>query len=557
MKFPFFKKNQIPQQPPTTSEKPLSNQQCLVDAFKLLNCDVAATDNEDLLTENAGLHAIYQGGSFFAKIMPDSAIVKILMPMIFEAESENFNELRFACNQMNNELRLVTCYYHTLDDDSAPDGNKTYVTAVGSLSIGEPKDLADNLSRIFAEFFDFRNRFAALFGDLLRRRGEAMPFDFEIADENLRRKRELVRNAELLHSYELHRMSGTAPDPSANLSLGDFLEAMSGIAVESVANLVAVGQDGLISEIDAANADDVRPLDLMVNRSWVVVKFRITESLDGRQPRSATLTVDDYGSQNRKRFYKVTLIVEGNDPMVGTSIDTPEFTPFSSSTIVAVGDGASDMAEYRYMLDDAREKIASGKSSDLTAEQNLLMRAMVSHTGYYLYHGTICFNAGRYVTALVYLKNAFSDMRPYFNKMDDKAREAFFEVCHMIGFIYNEFKVYEKAFYYLSLVTQANNSLMMREFINCLVNSGDPRAMGDIESLLADLEKFRQENPKGVTDEIVETHDFLIRRKIYLLIESGNFDDAETMLHEILKNHPDNEFAIKELAYIKRLRDML
>ena len=47
---------------------------------------------------------------------------------------------------------------------------------------------------------------------------------------------------------------------------------------------------------------------------------------------------------------------------------------------------------------------------------------------------------------------------------------------------------------------------------------------------------------------------FLHRRKAYIYVEQGKFEDAEALLKSLLNDPYSSDFALKELAYLQRLR---
>lgn len=47
---------------------------------------------------------------------------------------------------------------------------------------------------------------------------------------------------------------------------------------------------------------------------------------------------------------------------------------------------------------------------------------------------------------------------------------------------------------------------------------------------------------------------FLLRRKAYCMIELKEYECAESILNHILENDPENQFAKREIEYIKQMR---
>ena len=91
------------------------------------------------------------------------------------------------------------------------------------------------------------------------------------------------------------------------------------------------------------------------------------------------------------------------------------------------------------------------------------------------------------------------------------------------------------------------------EYINCLVNSKDIRA---ISVILKELERVTQLKKNEFTDEIIIYYHFLRRRLCCVLIDMEELDDAETVLIKMLNEEINKEFALNELEYIKQLKSI-
>ena len=90
------------------------------------------------------------------------------------------------------------------------------------------------------------------------------------------------------------------------------------------------------------------------------------------------------------------------------------------------------------------------------------------------------------------------------------------------------------------------------EYINCLI------ALKDIRSLMIidhNLELLTKKAEDERTEYDYDFFMFLMRRKAYCMIELKQYDAADDILKHILKNDPENEFAKKELEYIKQLKN--
>ena len=128
---------------------------------------------------------------------------------------------------------------------------------------------------------------------------------------------------------------------------------------------------------------------------------------------------------------------------------------------------------------------------------------------------------------------------------------AFYDSCYSIGWCYAELKLFERALFYLEICLMRGNIADKIEYINCLVNSKDVRAMWFI---LHELQQLSQLKENEFTDEIIFYYHFLRRRRAYVLIDMGKLDDAEAEFTRMLDEEANKPFAQRELEYIKQLR---
>ena len=156
--------------------------------------------------------------------------------------------------------------------------------------------------------------------------------------------------------------------------------------------------------------------------------------------------------------------------------------------------------------------------------------------------------SGRFLETCRAAKYIFSRLLSRWEVLSDDEKEDFFESAFWIGFSYMDFRLMEKAEYYLDIAAQSNYVKYMKEYLNCLSNCSDPRAMSVIDSY---MRMSREEStPK---EEVHRWMSFLKRRKVYVLVEAGEYDAAKEILFELICDSvPENRvFAKHELDYIE------
>ena len=120
----------------------------------------------------------------------------------------------------------------------------------------------------------------------------------------------------------------------------------------------------------------------------------------------------------------------------------------------------------------------------------------------------------------------------------------------------------KQAYYSLDILLPLHRYSYTTEYVNCLVNASDLRALNMIDHLLATLsvdeQKEDDEDDDGGEKEedtsLVSFISFLKRRKSYVLIECRRYDEAESLLKEMLNDPSSSDYAINELAFLQKLK---
>lgn len=155
-------------------------------------------------------------------------------------------------------------------------------------------------------------------------------------------------------------------------------------------------------------------------------------------------------------------------------------------------------------------------------------------------------DSGRYFERCFEAKYIFNRLLSRWAELDESEKSDFFEAAYQIGFSYMDFRMEEKAYYYLEIASQSHVMNYMREYLNCLSNSFDPRTMAVIDSFLnIDVHEFE---PAIAND----WKSFLMRRKAYQLVEARKFAEARIVLNTLLEDSDpvNQQYAKAELQYI-------
>lgn len=108
--------------------------------------------------------------------------------------------------------------------------------------------------------------------------------------------------------------------------------------------------------------------------------------------------------------------------------------------------------------------------------------------------------------------------------------------------------------FYLQVVDALKRVKYSEEYINALVNSGDFRSMGIVDSIMNHInEQHKQDEEEDIPAHVQQFLDFLKRRRAYLYVEKRQFEEAKKMLNAMLDDPGNRDFAINELAFIQKL----
>ena len=183
----------------------------------------------------------------------------------------------------------------------------------------------------------------------------------------------------------------------------------------------------------------------------------------------------------------------------------------------------------------------------------MLSQVMRADVAYNMYWGQKLFHAGRYYEAILNMENVFNSYRELFFEMKGEHRQVFMEAAYKLGFCYNELGLYKQAFYYLDLIASDGNIRHTMELVNTMANSRDLRLFSYTEGVMEEIKRnFGDE--EALPDNIKDLVNFLRRRRGYAYIDFNRLDKAEEIFTQMLSEEENADYAINELAYIKKLR---
>lgn len=170
--------------------------------------------------------------------------------------------------------------------------------------------------------------------------------------------------------------------------------------------------------------------------------------------------------------------------------------------------------------------------------------------GYDFGYGRWLVSEKRFADALRSLTKVYERLKNAVVTDSDRIHELFAETCFNIGFCLNEMGQYDRAAYYLGLIRVDDRPEYITEYINALVNNGDPRALGTVQSYLSEYNEGKRQIG---SEEAAQLYDFLSRRLAYLYIEYRMWDRARALLEKMKESPSNHDFAVGELEYLDQM----
>jgi tetratricopeptide (TPR) repeat protein len=213
--------------------------------------------------------------------------------------------------------------------------------------------------------------------------------------------------------------------------------------------------------------------------------------------------------------------------------------------------------EFYKVFNSAKGKLNSNKTNELDYLESEILEVLYHpQAAKEFYFGKKAMSENRFWDAIAYFDNAFKALQSQWWKeqLSDKEFQTLIECSFLIGYCYYELGLFDKSFKYLefSAKNSGDGYKYQSEYINCLIALHDIRALMVIDHHLEILTNKTEEERNDLDYDF---YMFLSRRKAYCLIELRQYEQAEFYLKRILENEPENEFAIQELEYIKKVKE--
>ena len=495
--------------------------------------------------ENGDYVIAYQGGYFLFSFIEDSEWVDIHFLNFESCKYEHIHLAQMVVNHVNLKYWGWTCFLR-MSGDEAEEKTLNASLSYRFALIGTLPQIKMLLREVFEQAFyivhDFRSKLAE---DIKEKKDLDEQFLNDSAFLN-----KLAYLQRIKEANHLEERGEESPD-SSELAIDNLIKLFDHVDFGELQELRIIRGEKIET---ITNVDEIHDFD---------IREYIRKQLDIADIRNLTLIfafehqdlfvnlTKAKGSTERSLFFVVNVVRSGSE----LDIYMDNRGPISSRTMMEIRltDADKDYWEAKYMIDEAMDKVNSGKSDELTDEQRLVVSYSNPVSNLALYWGKKYYNNRCYFQALFYFNQIYWHLKYLKKEWNEEERNLYFDVSFYIGFIYVDLGMYDKAFYYLYMAQSQNNISAIKEFANCLCNINDPSAKeyvhAKLEQVVEQMNKSEEE-----AERLMDLYFFLRRRYVYILIERGSYDEAESLLHKMIEREEDVDFAKDELEYIKKQR---
>ncbi len=496
----------------------------------------------------------FQAGHFVAAIRKQDDCVEVTYPCIATATMLHLPLVRSKCNDRNNS-NILFKYSYSIDKE---EGEVNVHMSFFNNQVNN-----ENMVHQLKAAFHFQREWQRDFDEAV-----SISKDYESADlesEIYKHQREMfmLRRLELRH--QLDSNAAAIATGTGTLPLWQMLDT---VAPLPAARLLFMTVNTVNGQQRIEDEQEIRNFNLRnvlvegegkqarLTRDYAVLDLHYKQGLD-EKPMMTTIAITAEGEDDHSIYSRITVTHVPRNASRMNSLSNEGRQPHSISMLIALdrSDEKQRQQEFDYMWTDAQLKARNGEKDSLTDDQLLLGQVRVADTAYNMYWGVQMFNSGRYYEAALYLENVFNSYRSDFFEMGSEGKRLFMEAAYKLGFCYNELGLPKQAFYYLDLMASDGNIRHTMELVNSMANSKDLRLFSYTEGIMDEVKRNFDDNeelPENIRDFI----NFIRRRRGYAYIDFNQLDQAEKIFTQMLDEEDNADYAINELAYIKRLRQL-
>ncbi|MCH5246124.1 MAG: hypothetical protein J1E84_06655 [Muribaculaceae bacterium] len=507
-------------------------------------------------SENAGRHHYefeFQGGTFIADTLDKVGAIAVCFPGVGEWSQGDSAKVARVCNELSQSTfgTNFTC--------RQTEAGKVVVDIHSTIWALETMSITRVLLEVFKVMFTMQRHICEVI--------DQADDDRSIAETYL--DRTLVGFASLDRELKLLEEDGGNTPPGEvveyeEFTIGDLLDDRFHVTRPLIGSIEidVIKDDGSMTRVGGEEAVGLSPA-AMVNAGETALTFvcRFTAMEEAR--RRVLVLRAESGENEAKRglqasFTMVLLPERAIQPM--DTVGSSKGAAMTTFSMLPPGRGKGEHnAEFKFMRDDAVDKIKEGRENELTEAQRSMIMLDVTDIDYCVYMGTKAFTEERYARAVYYLNPAARKLLQISSRLSHEQVIRSGKVLYMAGVANSMIGDVERAYYFLEPLSQSGNPYYAMALINALSKSGDFRARVYIEQILQRLEDLGEpedgnEDQAEVVAQFNVIKESLMQELVVQYIKDEQFDEAETILMS-MKNGPSSDFAERMLREISRRRD--
>ena len=500
----------------------------------------------------------YQSGNFVLLCQDNDNYIRIHYPHFLATSLEHLEVVRQVCNECNSHNFSHHVVYTV-------NGKENVVTLhiTSSMTIFEENEVhTENLTQILTHFFEMAQEFYARYDKV--RNAEKQMNSTDVEKDNAENQREffLLRESEIYHQEEgeVHRITGDNPlTISVLLNRIYHWDNPELIELKLITHKISyILTEQEIAQFDISSVLIGNSMDGEINftsrSAMLILSFSANKDVPQRIPSQMTIHLQTEGRTKDILYMSATLCaIPGKLPLDHAVPVSNERTKAISFIFAYEKDEAKGKGETaRRTLSEALLKDYEDLQKMISEDEKLALKFSHPITQENILNGLKYFREKRFYEAITEFEEIYNYLTPFVPKLPKRQLNDFYDICYYLGYCYCSMGLYKEGLYYLDSIFPLNNYKYMEEYINCLVNSKDYRALSIIHSLLEKVNKQVLELGEA-TDSLYSFHNFLKRREAYALVDIGQIDEARAIYKEMLSYPESQDYALSELAYIQRV----
>ena len=516
--------------------------------LKETNCTYSVTKEEDSTT----IPFEFQAAHFIASIRKQDDCIEVTYPTMASAPLSQLHLVRSKCNERNNS-NILFKFTYSIDHKE----NEVNV----HMSFFNNHVTSESMAHQLKAAFYFQREWQHDYDEAVSTAKDHDTSDLESEIYKHEREMFMLRRLELRHQLDSSAASIAAG--TGTLPLWQMLDTVAPLPEARLLFMTVNtvnGQQRIEQEQDIRNYDLRHALvegegkEARLTRDYAVLDLHYKLGLD-EKPMMSTIAITAEGEDTHSIYSRVTVTHTPRNASRLNSLSNENRQPRSVSMLIALdrSDDKQRQQEFDYMWTDAQLKAKNDELDSMTDEQKMLCQVHSSDVAYNLYWGQQLFHAERYYEAILHLENVYHSYREVFFDLTAEQKRTFMEVAYKLGFCYNELGQPKLAFYYLDLMASDGNIRHTMELVNSMANSKDLRLFSYTEGVMDEV-KHNFSEDEELPDNIRQFINFMRRRRGYAYIDFNQLDQAEKIFTKMLDEEENADYAINELAYIKKLR---